>query len=97
MIPSTRPAALVIEDVREACVELRERGYECDRIIHNELMTSAGEEYTGKLQKGDYVLVWISTLADWYVRTPGKRSNPHWQRLQNWMQKACKLNVHLNV
>ena len=73
MIPSTRPAALVIEDVREACVELRERGYECDRIIHNELMTSAGEEYTGKLQKGDYVLVWISTLADWYVRTPGKK------------------------
>ena len=47
----TQPRALVFEDIREACVELRRRRYECDRLTHNELMTITGEEYTGKLLK----------------------------------------------
>merc|ERR1712242_58772 len=60
-------AALVIEDIREACIELRQRGYVCDCITHNELMASTGQECTGKLIKGDYNLLWIATPSDWYV------------------------------
>ena len=63
-------SALVIEDIREACIELRQRGYVCDSITHNELMASTGQEYTGNLIKGDYKLLWIATPSDWYVRTP---------------------------
>ena len=63
-------AVLVIEDIREACIELRQRGYVCARITHNELMASTGQEYTGKLIKGEYKLLWIATPSDWYVRTP---------------------------
>ena len=81
----------VIEDVREACQDLRKRGYTCDRITHNELMTSVGTEYLGSIINGEYFMVWISTPADWYVRTPGKRMSTHWQRIQNILIKASKL------
>ena len=70
---NTTKKALVIEDVREACIELRKMNYECDRLTHNELMSHAGEEYTNKMIQQQYSLLWISTPADWYVRTPGQK------------------------
>ena len=45
--------AFIIEDVREACQDIRERGYTCDRITHNELMTSVGTEYLGAILSGE--------------------------------------------
>ena len=89
--------ALVVEDMREACVELRSVGYQCDRITHNEFMASTGQEYTASLLKGAYSILWISTPSDWYVRTPGKRANPHWQRLQHWMKQAVTLGMKLII
>ena len=94
-VSAKRLRAIIVEDTREACIALRQKGYDCDRITHNELMASTGEEYTAKLLKGDYDLLWISTPSDWYVRTPGKRTNPHWQRLQTWMQKAATRQMKL--
>eukprot|EP00959_Pyramimonas_sp_CCMP1952_P156415 3271121-Pyramimonas_sp.AAC.1 len=73
-------SAIVIEDHRVACAQLRTRGYLCDRLTHNELMTTLGTQYLGGLISGDYRLLWISTPADWYVRAPGKKAGPHWQR-----------------
>ena len=61
--------AFMSEDVREDCQDLRERGYTCDRITHNELMTSVGTEYLGAIIGGEYAMIWIGTPADWYVRT----------------------------
>ena len=81
--------------MREACIELRSKGYTCDRITHNELMASTGQEYTGNLIKGDYNLLWIATPSDWYVRTPDKISNPHWQRIQTWLRTATKLGMQV--
>ena len=85
--------ALIVEDIREAEIELKEKGYECDRITHNELLSSSGAEYTGKLLKGDYSLLWISTPNDWYVRA--KKTTSHWQRLHHWIQKAMLLGILL--
>ena len=85
----------VIEDTREACADLRTRGYICDRISHNELMTSVGTGYLGAVLSGDYALIWISTPADWYVRTPGKRIAPHWACIQNLLTKASKLRMKI--
>eukprot|EP00959_Pyramimonas_sp_CCMP1952_P063130 1319448-Pyramimonas_sp.AAC.1 len=39
--------AFVIEDASEACAYLHTRGYICDRISHNELMTNVGTDYLG--------------------------------------------------
>ena len=87
------PRALVVEDLREACEELRARGYQCDRLTHNELMSTTGELYSGRLADGEYDLVWLSTPADWYVRTPGRRGGPHWRRLAAWLMKAARTRV----
>jgi hypothetical protein len=95
--PTTKHKALIVEDLREACIILRRNGYECDRITHNELMTSTGEELTGQLIKGAYNLMWTSTPTDWYVRTPDKRSNPHWQRLINWITRAARLEMQVVI
>jgi hypothetical protein len=89
--------ALVVEDLREACIVLKDHGYECERLTHNELMASSGEEYLGKLLSGEYSMLWIATPADWYVRTPGKRAGPHWKRVLNWMQRAANLKMQLVV
>ena len=53
-IQCTSQKALIVEDLREADIELKRRGCSCDRITHNEFMTTAGSEYTGRLLKGDY-------------------------------------------
>ena len=79
--------ALIIEDIREAEIELKGRGYDCSRITHNEVLSSAGTEYTGKLLKGDYSLLWVSTPNDRYIGTPQKKSSTHWRRSQRWIQK----------
>ena len=84
---------MVVEDHRMACADLRTRGFLCDRITHNEVMTSRGSQYLGALLSGDYQLLWISTPADWYVRTPGKRAGPHWERIRNMLVKARALRV----
>ena len=93
--PTSGMKALIVEDMREACIVLRLYGYECDRITHNELMASSGEELTGKLLKGDYALMWLSTPSDWYVRTPDKRANQHWQRMVNWIKRAVNLQMRV--
>ena len=87
--------ALVVEDFREVEIELRKRNYECDRLTHNELLSSSGTEYTGKLLKGDYSLVWITTPNDWQCRTPAAKKNAHWQRGQLWIQKSVMLGILL--
>eukprot|EP00974_Lingulodinium_polyedra_P024633 2384311-Lingulodinium_polyedra.AAC.1 len=58
--------------MREACVELRSVGYQCDRITHNEIMASTGQEYAASLLKGAYSILWISTPSGWYVLRPAK-------------------------
>ena len=57
--------APILEDVREADILLKSYGHDCDRITHNELLASSGTEYTGKLLKGDYDLLWISSPHNW--------------------------------
>ena len=93
----THRRAFVIEDTREACADLRRRRYICDRITHTELMTQTGTTYLGNLIHGDYALVWISTPADWYVRTPGKRMGPHWGRVRTMLTKARALKMHIII
>ena len=53
--------ALIVEDVKVVEKELKGRHYECDRLTHRELLSSAGTEYTGKLFSGEYSLLWISS------------------------------------
>ena len=55
-----RRRTLIVEDLREACSVLKVHGHDCDRITHNELMASPGEEYLGKLLRGEYGLLWIA-------------------------------------
>ena len=87
--------ALIVEDIRASEIELRDRGYEGDRITHNGLLSADGTAYTGKLLKGDYSLLWISTPNDWHVRTPTLKTTTHWQRIQHWIQKALVLGILL--
>ena len=72
---------------------LKERGYECDRLTHNEVVSSAGTEHTGKILRGEYSILWISTPNDFYVRVPSAKRTPHWQRIQQWIHKACGLRM----
>ena len=58
-------------------------------------MTSSGTHYLGTLLSGDYQLLWVSTPADWYVRTPGKRAGPHWNRIRNLLVKARALRMQI--
>ena len=71
-----------MEDILEVCPALQNLNYHCDRLTHTEVMTYLGEQYLGQLQRGEYNLLWISTPADWSVRVPGRRQQPHWQRIQ---------------
>ena len=87
--------ALVIEDIRTATAELRARGYMCDRITHTEVMTCTGTQYLGNLLAGEYHLLWVATPVDWYVRLPGKRAGPHYQRIQNLLVKARALRMQV--
>eukprot|EP00959_Pyramimonas_sp_CCMP1952_P439792 9207318-Pyramimonas_sp.AAC.1 len=80
--------------MRTACAELRAHGYMCDRITHTEVMTSIGTQHLGALFSGDYQLSWVATPADWYVRLPGKRAGPHYQRIQNLMKaRALRMTI----
>ena len=78
---SVSQRALIIEDIQIACTILQTYNYKTDRLTHNELMAGSGQYYHDKLRKGEYTLLWIATPSDWYVRVPGKRGNPHWQRV----------------
>ena len=81
---STNPRkkkTIIIEDLRETAEELKGRNYDVERITHNELMASTGEVYNTGLLRGDYHLLWIATPGDWYVLTPDRRCNTHWQRV----------------
>ena len=80
-----------MEDIREACTILKDLGYDVERITHCELMSSANDYYLRKLST--YNLLWISTPTDWYIRSPNNRTQAHWQRLRNWMTKACDLQI----
>ena len=87
--------ALIVEDIREAEVQLKEVGYTCDRITHNELLSSSGTEYTGKLMQGNYSLLWISSPDDWHARATTRKAATHWQRVGNWTAKAVALGIAL--
>ena len=78
-----------------ACADLRHRGYLCDRITHNEVMSHSGTNFLGNLLSGDYGLLWVSTPADWYMRTPGKRAGPHWDRIRTYLKKAKALRMRI--
>ena len=84
---------MIVEDVRQADMALKEYGMTSDRITHHEVMSSAGTEHTGKLLKGDYTMLWISTPCDYSTRLPTAKQASHWQRLQNWIKKACVLGM----
>ena len=87
--------ALVIEDQREATAILRQKGYLCDRLTHQEILSRHGTTSLGDLLAGSYRLLWISTPMDWYIKTPGKRAAPHWDRMRNLLQKGKALNMHM--
>ena len=89
--------ALIVEDIREVVTLLTDKGMMCERITHNELLSSAGTDYTGKLINGEYSMLWISTPNDWFVRTPSKKATTHWKRLQNWIKKAMTLGILLVI
>ena len=74
---------------------LREWGFICDRLTHNDLLSTAGQEQTGKLIRGDYIVLWISSPDDWHARTTNKKTSGHWRRIQNWMEKAILLKIIL--
>ena len=88
-----QPKALVVEDVREACVALRAHNYDCDRITHAEVLSHTGESYFRDILEKNYDLLWISTPSDWHVRTPTKKTKTYWKRLQTWITKAVKRNI----
>ena len=54
-----------------------------------------GTTSLGDLLAGSYKLLWVSTPMDWYVRTPGKRAGPHWDRLCNFLRKSKALRMHI--
>ena len=62
--------ALVIEDQREATAILRQKGYLCDRITHQEILSRHGTTSLGDLLAGSYRLLWISTLMDYQGSVP---------------------------
>ena len=71
---------------------LRMRPTHSQRINHDSERRCAGT-----LLKGEYALLWLATPIDWYVRTPGKREDPHWQRMANWIKRATNLQMQLIV
>ena len=89
--------ALVIEDVQTASTVLRDHDFVCDRLTHNELMSGSEQHYHEKLRTGDYKLLWIATPGDWFVRTPGKRGDPHWKRILSLIKTACILQMILAI
>ena len=78
--------ALIVEDMRLAEAELRDVGFDCCRITHNELMSSVGVSYLGQLMRGDFKLLWISTQSDWQVR----RENLIWTLLATDQQSLAQ-------
>ena len=84
---------MIVEGNREAKPELQSRGYATTRITHRELMSHLGARYTSELFDRSYDLLWISMPLEWYVRVPGKRTTPHWQRLQRWMRWATQFSI----
>ena len=42
-------------------------------------------------------MLWVATPSDWYVRTPGKRAGPHYQRIQNLLIKARALRMQIVI
>ena len=89
------PEALIVTDMRQAEEQLVHIGYKCTRLTHNELLSGSGTEYNGKLLKGTYALLWISTPNDWYVRTPTIRSAAHWTGIIIWIKVAHKLDTDI--
>jgi hypothetical protein len=81
MRPQAQMKALIVEDAREVEPELRQRGYQCDRITHVDLLSSAGTEYFAKLAKGDYAVLWITTPNDWHLKSSVTKISRHWQKV----------------
>ena len=85
----------MIEDGINASEILEEKGYKTVRLTHNELMSSTGQEYHSKFANGVYDMLWVATPGDWYVRTPGRKTSPHWKKLQSWIKKAFAMGLIL--
>jgi hypothetical protein len=90
---ATSTKALIVEDIRRADIVLKACGYECDRITHNELLSTSGTEYTRKLLQGNYSVLWIGTPDSWHIRIPTAKTTVHWQRTQHWIHKAVTLEM----
>ena len=92
-----RGKAFIIEDIREAEIQLKKIGYECDRITHSEVLSQAGTAYSGKLMLQEYVILWISSPAGWYLKTKGRKYYAHWLRLWQLMRIALSIGILLVV
>ena len=77
---------LIVDDSKMTEDALRTM-FNCDRITHMELITSSGTEYTGKILRGDFQLLWIVSPLNWYARIPTQKSLSHWQRVILWITK----------
>ena len=66
-----------------------------DRITRVEVMASTGTQYLGILLAGDYRVLRVAAPADWYLRLPGKRTGPHYERIRNLMVKARALRMRV--
>ena len=87
--------AFIIEDVREADVLLRDRGYTTTRVTYGELMSTGGEESLGRLLKGNFEVLWISTPTDWFVRPREKRTQSLYNRIGNFIRRSH--NLHMQI
>eukprot|EP00959_Pyramimonas_sp_CCMP1952_P397213 8322750-Pyramimonas_sp.AAC.1 len=65
--------------------------------VPTKLMTIVGTDYLVAVISGDYILIWVSTPGDWYVRTPRERVAPHWSRIQSLLTKAKKARMQIMV
>ena len=82
---------LIVDDSKMTEDALRPT-FNCDRISHMELITSSGTEYTGKILRGDFHLLWIVSPLNWYARIPTQKSLSHWQRVILWITKMHAMN-----
>ena len=80
----TKRLALVIEDTREACQELKLHDWDCRRITHAEVLSLSADEILREIIQGHYSLLWVSIPHDWYVRPAYKRTTTLWTRICAW-------------
>ena len=59
------------------------------------MLSEAATTYLGKMLRGDYTALWITSPANWYLRA--KRGVAHGQRLGVWIQRAIVLKLFIII